>query len=97
MTAGSYTKISFFSPTYTWPPDPSKTELLLESGVTVVAYETVTGADGSLIGRFGNSSTKLTAVDSATFSVEPGRSIGIVGESGCGKSTLAKALIGLVS
>lgn len=37
----------------------------------------------------------LTAVDDVSFSLEPGRSLGIVGESGCGKSSLARALVGL--
>jgi oligopeptide/dipeptide ABC transporter ATP-binding protein len=38
----------------------------------------------------------LVAVDDASFALERGASVGVVGESGCGKSTLAKALIGLV-
>jgi oligopeptide transport system ATP-binding protein len=37
----------------------------------------------------------LRAVDGVSFSVQPGETLGIVGESGCGKSSLARALIGL--
>ncbi len=37
----------------------------------------------------------VKALDNVSFSIEKGKSIGIVGESGCGKSTLAKTLIGL--
>ena len=36
----------------------------------------------------------IYAVDSVTFTVEEGRSLGIAGESGCGKSTLALSLMG---
>lgn len=35
------------------------------------------------------------AVDGLDFNLNPGETLGIVGESGCGKSSLAKALIGL--
>ena len=33
------------------------------------------------------------AVDGISFSVEKGKSLGIVGESGCGKSTAVKGII----
>jgi len=37
----------------------------------------------------------IEAVAGVSFTIEQGRSLGIVGESGCGKSTLARAVMGL--
>ncbi len=37
----------------------------------------------------------LVAVDDATFTIAPGRSLAIVGESGSGKTTIARMLVGL--
>jgi len=37
------------------------------------------------------------AVRDVSFSLPPGRALGLVGESGCGKTTLARALIGVLS
>ncbi|MFG1285164.1 ABC transporter ATP-binding protein [Xanthobacter autotrophicus] len=39
----------------------------------------------------------LRAVDGVSFAVEPGETVGLVGESGCGKSSLAKVIMRLVS
>lgn len=36
------------------------------------------------------------AVRDVSFSVEPGETLGIVGESGCGKTTLSRAILGLL-
>ncbi|MCX2732560.1 ABC transporter ATP-binding protein [Saccharopolyspora sp. NFXS83] len=38
----------------------------------------------------------MTAVDGISFDVEPGRTVGLVGESGCGKSVTSLAIMGLL-
>ncbi|NOZ71756.1 MAG: ABC transporter ATP-binding protein, partial [Chloroflexi bacterium] len=38
----------------------------------------------------------LTAISNASFDIQPGEIVGVVGESGCGKSTLASAMMRLL-
>ncbi|MFM8358518.1 MAG: ATP-binding cassette domain-containing protein, partial [Verrucomicrobiota bacterium] len=47
-------------------------------------------------GWLGRASDPVRAVDGVSFSVEPGETVGLVGESGCGKTTLGRAVVRLV-
>jgi oligopeptide/dipeptide ABC transporter ATP-binding protein len=46
-------------------------------------------------GGFGWSSLLLRAVDSISFTIETGTTLGLVGESGCGKTTTSRLILGL--
>src|SRR6516164_4558191 len=46
-------------------------------------------------GLLGTDHGTVRAVDGISFGIEPGRTLGVVGESGCGKTTTAKLVLGL--
>lgn len=47
---------------------------------------------GILVGQY----SPLKAVDGVSFDLNPGETLGVVGESGCGKSTLGRAVLQLI-
>lgn len=46
-------------------------------------------------GKLFGEKTYLKAVNDVIFSIEKGKTLGLIGESGCGKSTIGKAVMGL--
>ena len=47
-------------------------------------------------GMFGGARQQVKAVDDVSFGIDPGETLGLVGESGCGKTTLGRAIVKLV-
>ncbi len=47
-------------------------------------------------GMFSRVHEFVKAVDDVSFAIEPGETLGLVGESGCGKTTLSRAVVRLV-
>ncbi len=66
----------------TAPSNTATAETLLEVRDLVTTFDTDAG--------------RLTAVDGVSFSVQRGRTLGIVGESGCGKSVTALSIMRLL-
>ncbi|HWN12638.1 MAG TPA: dipeptide/oligopeptide/nickel ABC transporter ATP-binding protein, partial [Candidatus Dormibacteraeota bacterium] len=55
------------------------------------------GGPGEWLDRVrGRAPKAVRAVDGVSFAVEPGETLGLVGESGCGKSTVARLILRLV-
>jgi ABC-type glutathione transport system ATPase component len=54
------------------------------------------GNGGGPNGGAGAADGRMVVVDSVTFSIERGETMGLVGESGSGKSTVARMILGLI-
>ena len=52
--------------------------------------------DHDVLSRLTGKTRTLKAVDDISFSIQPGETLGLVGESGCGKSTTARLLTRLI-
>jgi peptide/nickel transport system ATP-binding protein len=65
-------------------------EPLLQAGGLVRHYQIRRGS------RLFSHPATLRAVDGVSFTLQPGRTLGLVGESGCGKTTTARLVLGLL-
>ncbi len=77
------------------PTEVEQHRLELLSHAPLLQVKNLTKAFPMRHGFFGQK-TDFKAVDSVSFDVYPGETLGLVGESGCGKSTLSRCLLRLI-
>jgi peptide/nickel transport system ATP-binding protein len=77
------------------PAAAQPSNLILQVNGLKKYYEVQGGSLRDVLGR--GEKRYVKALESASFAVPQGKTLGIVGESGCGKSTLIKTIIGLES
>jgi len=65
-------------------------------GKTYTRRKRKTGFWGGVRGYFSFETEEVTAVDTLSFSVDRGESVGLIGENGAGKSTTVKMLTGIL-
>jgi ABC-type oligopeptide transport system ATPase subunit len=63
--------------------------------MAVIEAEGLTKHFRAKSGVFGGDRGVVRAVDGISFAIEPGQTLGVVGESGCGKTTTAKLVRGI--
>jgi peptide/nickel transport system ATP-binding protein len=61
----------------------------------LVKHFPLRGLTAWLAGLHGEPAPAVRAVDGVSLAIEPGQTLGLVGESGCGKSTVARCLLRL--
>jgi oligopeptide/dipeptide ABC transporter ATP-binding protein len=67
-----------------------------ESRVPLLSVRNLTKHFPRKTGVFGGTTETVRAVDGVSFDVNPGETLGLVGESGCGKTTTGRAILRLV-
>ena len=77
-------------------PDLSERQAGWQMDTTVLAVKNLTVAFPEKKNIFGKARQFFKAVDSVSFTVQKGETIGLVGESGCGKTTLGRAILQLI-
>ena len=78
------------------PATPSRWTMPLLAVEDLVKHFPLGGPAAWLDRVRGRAPRAVRAVDGVSFTVEPGETLGLVGESGCGKSTVARLILRLV-
>ena len=79
----------------TAPIAPRTCETTTESGDLLVQVKDLSVKFPTRTNLFGKTLAYTTAVDSVSFDIYKGETLGLVGESGCGKTTLGRTLLRL--
>jgi len=74
---------------------PKRSLPVTDTLLTVTDLRKYFDTEDDLFDRIFGNSQSVKAVDGISFEIQPGTTLGLVGESGCGKSTAAETILGL--